>query len=225
MTSSGIYPLSEAARIADLDAMRVRRWVAGYSWAVAGARRSSAPLIPRTHRGDRVALDFADLVEVLYVRAFLKAGISMYWLRKLHDEARAEFETPHPFASEQMTTDGKTVFSSFKRNDKRHLLDRRRMQIVETRVFDPLMKKIDLDKLTKQASQYWPLGHDRPVVLDPRHAFGEPIVSRSRVPTRVLRAAVSAGQSAERVTRWYAVTHEELEAAIAFEATIYKRAA
>ena len=97
------------------------------------------------------------------------------------------------------------------------------LQFVERHVFDPLMKRFDYDALTEEAARYWPLGRDKPVMLDPGRSFGEAIVN-SGVPTRVLHAAHLSGDSKPRIARWYGVDVDEVTAAIVYEESLARAA-
>jgi uncharacterized protein (DUF433 family) len=216
----GAYAPPEAARIAHLKTRRVRRWLAGYRFTSPhGVERHSRPVFPREHEGSSLALTFMDLVEVLYVAAFVEAGVSMPVIRLVHAEAEREFGVRHPFAIKRFETDGKSLFHRFVAGDVERLLDRDRAQFVDRVVFDPLMRQLDYDAFTEQASRYWPLGREVPVLIDPTRSFGEAIVT-SGVPTRVIFAAHESGDSKLRIARWYAITAEEVDAAIDYELSI-----
>lgn len=215
--SRGVYAPSDAARLAHLDVQRLRRLLAGYSFrAKSGAQRRSPPVFRRQNAGTSAALTFDDLIEILYVKGFRDHGVSMQEIRAVHDEASREFAVSHPFATKQFETDGRRIFRRFVHLGKESVEDVRLKQQVERVVFDPLMKSIDHDALTKDATMYWPMSRSKPVVLDPRYAFGEPVVARSHIPTRVL-AQAAANSSKQTVARWYKVTIDEVDAAIAYE--------
>jgi uncharacterized protein (DUF433 family)/DNA-binding transcriptional MerR regulator len=217
--SRGIYAPGDAARLAHLDIQRLRRLLAGYTFrAKGGARRRAPPVFPRDDASG-AALTFDDLIEVLYVKGFRDHGVSMQHIRKVHDEARREFANNHPFATKQFETDGRRIFRRFVQLGKERVEDARLKQQVERVVFDPLMKTIDHDSITKDATTYWPLGRGTLVMLDPRYAFGEPVVSKSHVPTRVLHEAAR-NSSRQTVARWYKVSLEEVDAAVAYEESL-----
>ena len=67
------------------------------------------------------------------------------------------------------------------------------------------------------AATYWPLGRERPVLLDARRAFGRPIVVRTGTPTFALYAMHKAGEDPDRIAAWYDVTRNEFDTAIEYE--------
>ncbi len=217
----GVYAPAEAARIVHLETRRIRRWLSGYDYLGADrVKRHSGPLLSREHEGKDLALTFMDLVEVLFVATFLHHGVTMPKIRVLQAEAQEEFSVRHPFAAKQFETDGETLFHRYVSQGAERLEDRWTHQYVAREIFNPLLKKIDYDAATHEARRYWPLGKEHPVVLDPSHSFGEATVENSHVPTRVLYNACRAGDSKLRVSRWFGVDLDEVDAAIAFEESI-----
>jgi uncharacterized protein (DUF433 family) len=62
-------------------------------------------------------------------------------------------------------------------------------------------------------------------VIDPAHAFGQPIVSDAAVPMRTLSDAVSAEGSVSVVARLFRVDPRSVRAALRFEQRIAERLA
>ncbi len=107
----GVYPIPQAARLTKLSPDRVARWLRGYRFPVkAGMRVSPAavhsdfPLIEGT-----LTLSFLDLQEVMFVGAFLGAGVKWKHLRRVHTLAQDRLG-PHPFSTGVFVTDGYRIF-------------------------------------------------------------------------------------------------------------------
>jgi uncharacterized protein (DUF433 family) len=214
----GVYASAEAARIAVLEPRRVRRWLAGYKFRGRdGSERRSGPVFEREHRGRRLALAFTDLVELLFVKGFLDEGVPMRVVRAVHTDAAREFQTPHPFTRKRFEHDGRTIIERVRLEDEERLVDRYTTQHLMTAVMQPLVRKLDYQGLDQEARRYFPLGADRPVVLDPRRSFGEATIVGRGVPTRVLFAASGTGSSAATLARWYGLEVVEVEAALEYE--------
>jgi uncharacterized protein (DUF433 family) len=159
----GVYLIPDVARLTELNAPRVRRWVEGYKYkGRAGDERRSSPLFHR----------------------------------------------------ERSSTE--RIFT-FNRDGHEHLLDRKRRQFVNVTIFNPLIKKLDYDRMSREAMRWWPMGKDTPRVVDPKHAFGAPRVVSAAVTTATPFASFRANKNAERVADWFAVTPEEVRAAVRFE--------
>jgi uncharacterized protein (DUF433 family)/DNA-binding transcriptional MerR regulator len=214
----GVYLLPHLARLTELNAPRVRRWLEGYQYkSRAGDKRRSDPLFRRERRDGERIFTFIDLVEVLFVKTFLDQGVSMRTIRLVQREAAEEFEVRHPFCVKKFETDGETIFERFSRDGREHLLDRKRRQFVNVTIFNPLIKKLDYDRVSREAMRWWPMGKDTPIVVDPKHAFGAPSVASAAVTTATLFASVRANKSAENVADWFGVTIDEVRAAVRFE--------
>lgn len=220
----GIYPASEAARLAELDPRRLRRWIAGYTFAdKTGARRASKPVFSNAARrdGKHLVLSFLDLVEARFVKVFLDKGVSLPTIRLVAEEAERLFRTKHPFCIKRFETDGETILARMDTEDQdgERLLDLKRKHFVFPAVFNPLLHSLDYAE-SGDAVRWWPRGKSTPIVLDPKRAFGAAIVARSAVPTRALFDAHRAGETAESIARWFRVGIDEVDAAIAFETSL-----
>jgi len=86
------YTTSVAGRLVGLRRERVRRWLLGYEYDYTRAgeatrhRVKKAPVIHR-EGGDAAFASFLDLIDLLFVRKFLDAGVSLQKLRRALDEA------------------------------------------------------------------------------------------------------------------------------------------
>ena len=216
----GIYTPGEAARIAQMQPQRVRRWINGYAYKQGEKRRKSPPIFRRDLAAldGKNALTFLDLVEVLFVKAFLQHGVSPYGIRRAAEEASTMFNTNHPFCVKRFETDGRTVIARIVKDDgEERLVDLAAKQTLFRSVFTPLLINLEYDLGTGDATRWWPLGKKKPVVLDPARAFGAAIVLPSTVPARSLAGARRAGETYERISNWFGVTKKEISAAVEFE--------
>ena len=118
-----------------------------------GAKRHSAPLFQRQHQGSRLALTFLDLVEVLFVKAFLDHGVSIHTVRLVQREAAEEFGVRHPFCVKRFETDGETIVLRH-RDDAgmERMLDRKRKQWLFVEVFNPLLRPWNTRASSKRPS-------------------------------------------------------------------------
>jgi hypothetical protein len=91
-----VYSRTELAKLSGLSSRRVNRWLTGYQYKnPKGEARNSAPLIRRASDCADLSASFADLIEVLLVRSFLKHGVSMPTLMKAAAVAKQLFKSPH----------------------------------------------------------------------------------------------------------------------------------
>src|SRR6266545_3957230 len=93
LLNTGIYTMAEAARLSRVSAGRIRRWLRGYKFRTRKREHHSkalwnGQLEPIDHS---LALGFLDLIEIRFVDAFLKAGVSWAILRMAHDRGVEPF--------------------------------------------------------------------------------------------------------------------------------------
>lgn len=218
LLNAGIYTISDAARLTKVSPSRIRRWLRGYDFRTRkGARAHSDPvwsgqLDPLE---GKIAVGFADLMEIRYVAAFLKAGVNWKTMRSAHAAAKEKLQTDHPFCTHKFKTDGRSILLEEARsaNDV-HLLDITNDQREFQRIVAPFFKDLEFDDGT---TRWWPLGRTRSVVLDPARNLGQPSAATSGVPTRVLARSVKTNGSVESVSHWFEVSAEEVRDAVEFE--------
>ncbi|HMP90744.1 MAG TPA: hypothetical protein PJ991_11115 [Kiritimatiellia bacterium] len=215
----GIYSIPEAARFTGLDESRVRRWLSGYSYVTSGKRRSSPPvwsgqLAPI---GGRRAVSFRDLIEMRFVDAFLRAGVSWKTIRDVQDLARRQFQFDHPFSTNRFRNDGNQLVMTALRDDRQgNLFDVSTRQTIFLEAAEPLREELEMNEFD-QVCRWWPLGRRRFVVLDPTRQWGRPLVARSGLPTAVIAAAHQRGMEPRKIAQWLDAQEAEVTDAVAFE--------
>jgi uncharacterized protein (DUF433 family) len=222
----GIYTRAEAARLIGVTQTRLRRWVGGYTYwyrhqSVESRRRRPAVVQSKLPvLGGSVALSFVELMELRVVKALVDRGISLQHVRAAATLAARQFDTSYPFAARRVFTDGQRVFATLARDPSvaemielsRDAMD----QIIAGRVFEPFLDDVDFDAVTTLAERWWPLGRSVPVVLDPRIAFGAPVVAGTRIRTNIV-AGMASRTTPDETARVYRVSVESVQAAVRFE--------
>jgi uncharacterized protein (DUF433 family) len=159
-------------------------------------------------------------MEVRFVDAFLKAGLSLAKIRRAAQLAKELVGRDHPFSTQKFRTDGKRILAELEfpgRNDKA-MLDLEHEQFGIYDVIAPsLLKGVEFDT-HGQAARWHPFEHDTPlVVLDPRRQFGQPIVEKGGAQTSAIADAVKAEGSIDVVARWFEIEPEAVRQAVEFE--------
>jgi len=223
LLGTGLYSVRQASLLAQIPARSIRRWLFGYRYLYEG-QAVEQPAVVRSQFADYArehkVISFHDLIELMFVRAFRSEGVSWPTIRRAADRARELTGSDHPFASQRFVTDGETIFAEIASSiDGTELLDLKRDQMAFRRV---LLRSLRarLDVGTSGAERWWPLGKQRPVVIDPARQFGQPITADEGVPTAVLAKAYDTIRSVARVADWYCVSQGEVKAAIEFEQRI-----
>lgn len=218
----GLYTVPEASRLTRVSTGRIRRWMRGYTFrtksGVHASERVVTPALPLIDGA--MTLSFLDLQEIRFVDAFIGVGVRWPTVRRAHGSAQKAFGT-HPFSRGIFVTDGQRIFEDLARGAARSdsaFVDMVSNQMSFRRAVLPFMKTLRF--ADGQASEWWPLGKSKMVVLDPRRAFGQPIVAREGVPTNILARAYKAEQDFTRVARWFAVNERAVRFAIEYEASL-----
>jgi uncharacterized protein (DUF433 family)/DNA-binding transcriptional MerR regulator len=238
----GLYPLPEAARLAQIDPQTARRWVEGNRFVSRGAPRRSAgvvkPALPRGEDGSRV-LTFPELLTLRLVRAFRRHGLALPTIKRVAEKAARDFHVGNPFVHRRFLTDGRKIFvelSEVRPNNDEPSLPPKEVELVEIltgqKQFAEVVRPSLYDNVEWDediASAWWPLGRSGGVLLDPRVGFGEPCIARTGIPTSVLAAEVAAegggDDAVAAVAEWHGVKPDDVRNAMRFESEWRRRAA
>jgi uncharacterized protein (DUF433 family) len=222
LLGTGIYTIPEAARLTRVSHWRVRRWLQGYDFSVkAGRHHSPAVWHGQLEAIERhLALGFLDVIEMRFVDAFLRAGVSWKTLRRAHNRAQQFLNLSHPFCSSRFKVFGRQIILELPRDDAEpELWEIARDQRVFGGIVGSYLKDLEFGS-GELPQRWWPRGRSHPVALDPRRSFGQPIIFEAGIPTRALARSVSANGSIEQVARWFEVSLSAVREAVAFEQSL-----
>ena len=215
------YSVAEAGRLAGLAAGRVRRWLRGYEYTYDDTVRGQPPVL-QGHPAESTYASFLDLVDLLFVKRFLDHGVSLQKVRRGLDEARRLLGTDH-FARQTFFTDGGSIFLSVQEGVAGELGDAilelmSGGQWVIAPVIRELAQQIEFESPEGLARRWYPLGRNRPVVLDPMVAYGAPSVAgRGVKTTNIHDLYVAEGENLASVRAWWELSDDEIRAAVDFE--------
>lgn len=217
----GLYTFQEASRFTNASPQELRRWLNGYSHKTAGSdvRLNNLPLWKaELAEAEIEGISFHDLLEVRFVQAFRKHGVSLQTIRVASEHARQIFDHPYPFTCKRFQTDGRSIFAAaIEETGEEQLLDLAKKQFAFTKIIEPsLYRGIEFGN-DDLASHWYPIPRSKAVVLDPTIAFGKPIVTNGSVRTSILYDAFKAEESKQYVAKLYEVPISSVEAAIRFE--------
>lgn len=215
--SAGIYSVPDTGRLIGEAPRTIRRWAFGYN----RRGRSYDPAIyPETAaRADHGVLTFLDLVELLFIRGCLSAGLS--W-RKVRAAARTAArllpDEPHPFAMKRWFVDPGGIYLMLgELHGEESLVEvAGDAQVAMKEALAPYLHQLDFDA-RGQALRWFPLGVTEPILIDPRRSFGAPIIQEGGVRTDVLAGMYRAGDTVPAISAWFEVEEHEVWAAIRYE--------
>jgi len=216
----GIYSLTTAAKILQLNPQKVNRWISGYTYQKNMENRSSKPLIKTEFgysSGDAI-ISFLDLTELLFIKSFIHYGISIQKIRKAAITASNLLKTQHPFAIKKMFTDGHTIFARIAQEDKdTSLLDLLKKQYEFEKIIEPtLYECIDFNKYD-YAERFWPRGKTSDIILDPSRNLGQPILNRYNIRTGLIYELYESNHSIDEISDWYELDKNAISTAIDYE--------
>ncbi|MCG6657338.1 MerR family transcriptional regulator [Halomonas campisalis] len=213
----GLYSPKQAERLIGVDAAKIRRWL------LAEDGQNGPLWHPEPEAlGLEDTLSFKDLLEIRAVAQFRKHGVPLQTIRSALANLSELMQRDYPLLHPQLVTDGKAVIlKAFKGNGETAMTDLAKFQDVMTEVVAPSIK----DRVTFDASnnpvRWSPDPSDPGIVVDPKFAFGKPIVLPSHMSTIALFKAYEAEDGdADAVARNLDITVDEVIRAVNFEKRI-----
>jgi uncharacterized protein (DUF433 family) len=220
-----LYALSEAARLLDVRAVTLRRWLEGFT----GGRGVEYPAVIRQQRTGSTDVTWAEFVEAGYLREYrVSRSVSLQKLRRFIDLARRSWDVPYPLAHFKPYVDRsrrRELFVLLQDLQEAAGLDEELQlvrlvnpetgQIVFRAPFQSFLDKVTFSEPEGIAMSVHPLGSNVPVVIDPEISFGIPQVYGIR--TEALAEAYATGEEVTAIAETYGLAPEDVEAALRWE--------
>ena len=217
----GVYSVAEAGRLTTIPASRIGRWLGGRHRQYHGDEVFDRPLwVPELPDIDgQLSLSFRDLIEVRMIDGFRRHGLSLPYLRKVVDAARAILCDTHPFTSSTFKTDGKRVYYEvLSSTEEPKLIEVLRGQHVFHSIISLGLRDIEFED--GAVSLWRPEAGRDDVVIDPQRAFGQPILSASGVSTAIIKLAFDSGRKSREISRDFEIAERAVRSALAYEAKL-----
>jgi uncharacterized protein (DUF433 family) len=214
-----VYTLAEAARYVRLPVATLRSWVLGRQYPTAQGRAEFPPLLRLAYRKPPW-LSFSNLIEAHVLRSLrTEHGVPVKELRRALSYAEKSLGIDRLLLRPELRTDAGSVF-----------LDRygelieltASGQLAMRRLFDEHLKRIEWDSSRFPVRLYPFLSAsapsaERPIVIDPRIAFGRPVVASRGVATSTIADRVDAGESVNDIAADYDLVRSDIEQAVVYE--------
>lgn len=211
--TQGVYLIPDAARILRLPSSVLRSWISGRP--AENSRYYPAGEFTTEGDGKDRHFGFHALIELFTIAQLRQRGIPMSTVRQARAELMDRFRTPHPFALEGLMTSGRTLIKSL--NEEILLELGTAGQTAFNKVLEPFCAGLDFDAASSLAKRYFPLGRGKPVVVDPRHAFGRPVILGTNITTQAIISLLRGGETVENIAESYRIDPVAVLAAKAFE--------
>lgn len=213
------YTLAEAARYVRLPAATLRSWVLGRQYPKMDGRGDFPPLI-RPSSKEPTWLSFSNLIEAHVLRS----------LRAEHGVPVKELRKALAYAEKSLGIDRLLLRPELRAKPGKVFLDRygelieltAAGQLAMRRVFDEHLKRIDWDS-SRFPVRLYPFvlpsapNDERPIVIDPRIAFGRPVMLKKGISTSTIAERVDAGESVDELAADYGLGPGEIEQAVVYE--------
>jgi uncharacterized protein (DUF433 family) len=174
-------------------------------------------------------LSYLQLIEVAFVADFRRYGVTLERLRQAHDYCSKTFSSEYPFAQRSFKTDGVHVLTEFMEQEggwqpEDHLI---MTDIGGQLVWGPAIRDRleQFDYERGLALRWHPRGRSSVILIDPRIAFGAPIIGDTGLPTWVVRERYEAGEELPEIEADFDVAQPQLAAALEFEGVPLRPAA
>ena len=212
----GIYTLSEASHYTGIPAQDIRRWMFGYKF---DGIAQPGLWTPELNFTEERLLSFHDLLEIRFVHAFRRHGVSLQAIRAASQQARDLFDQAYPFTCRRFQTDGRSVFATvLDETGDETILDLAKRQLLFKQVVGPSLYE-GIDYAEEGSAQRWyPVKRSKAVVLDPQINFGKPTLNSVGIDTSsIYQAYLAEGENVRRVAALYEIKPAAVEAAVSYE--------
>jgi uncharacterized protein (DUF433 family) len=213
------YTLSEAARYLKLPPATLRSWVAGRAYPKGhGTGRFERLIAPAS--SPPPLLSFWNLIEAHVLRSLrTQHGVPIHDLRNALAFAERKLGIERLLLRKELRTNAGRVFlerygelielSASGQLAMRHLLDEH-------------LKRVDWDdwQFPMRLHPFLALeiaSTDRPVSIDPKIAFGRPVLSKAGISTAAIADRIDANELPADIAADYGLTIEDIEQAVLFE--------
>lgn len=217
----GLYHVTEASILTGIPTRTIRGWIRGYE---SGSRKKQPPLWHSEVNADCTdTISFQDLLEIRFVNAFRRYGVSLPAIREAAEHAREFFHQPYPFTCRRFQTDGRSIFAEVKEvAGDDGLVDLVKKQNFFNRVIKPsLYTGIEYDSGENNALRWFPVLNSKKIVLDPERSFGKPVITEAGICTEVIyHSWLAEGENARMVASLYEIDVSAINAAVQFEQRI-----
>ena len=217
------YGIPEAAHYLQIPVTTLRSWVLGQDYKIEGGKRKRRfrPVISLPTKGVSL-LSFFNLAEAHVLRAIrTQHNISLKHIRAALEFVDKKFDWKRPLIQQEFKTDGAAIFVE-------HLGELIDVSADGQTVMREVVEA-HLERLTWEnqlAARLYPFTRAREldgpkcVFIDPRFAFGRPILAKSRIATAVIAERYKAGDSVDILAEDYGCQRLDIEEGLRCELEI-----
>lgn len=221
------YGIPEGSRCLLIPVTTLRAWFLGQHYETGGARRQfAAPL--RIAQKSPPLLSFLNLVEAHVLDGIRRHhGVTLQNVRKALAYLEKHYPSRHPLADRRFETDGLDLFIE---HYGKLINISREGQVIMRGIVAAYLKRVERDPQGIPIRLFPYTRHREPeepmsVVIDPRIAFGRPVLIGTGIATEIIADRYKAGESIDELADDYDRGRDEIEEAIRYELQVQPRAA
>jgi uncharacterized protein (DUF433 family) len=216
-----VYTVHDAAHYLRISPSTLTTWVSGRTYRTSAGEKLAKPLIATPGSGHPKLLSFFNVVEGHILSAIRRVHkVPMHKVRRAIDRMEREMHSRHPLIDARFQTDGIDLFVE----QYERLVDQDGQLAIRSAI-ETSLKRIEWDDGRRGlASRLYPFVYsnqqpDEPkvVVIDPRRAFGRPVLVGTGIQTATIASRHRAGDSIESLARDYNLPTSKVEDAIRCE--------
>ncbi len=201
-----LYTVPEAAHLARVSSTTVRNWLYGTEDRKSLFRASRAPMV-----------SFLQLIEVVVAANFRKSErVSLARLRKAYMNAKEDLHLQYPFAYEQLEVVGGHIVRILHAQETTasyQAIDELSQWTLPGLVAS-VKRQIKYEH--ELAVQWYPVGANVPIVIDPRITSGLPTILGRGVTVQIIRKRFLAGQEMDFIAQDFAIDKHVVEDAVRY---------
>lgn len=210
------YTFPEVSRIIRAPSPTLRRWALGHQRIYKATATRDEPLITIDGSASpgELPLSFLNLIELRFLASY-RAGASLPAIRRAIDYAAEQLGVARPLLQLEFATHGRELFLRYAEEggESYFVNASRRGQMAWPESVSSFLAALDYDEVDHAAYRWWPLGKQRPVMLDTRLNAGRPSTAETGVRTDVIALRLREGWSDDAVARDLAAQPDEVAAA------------
>lgn len=207
---NGVYSITDIAFILRLPQRKVKRWMYDF-WDSRLGKKYNAKY--SRGEGRNKTTNFYTLIEFYVFYQLREKKVSVKKNLEAHEQIAVQLKTCYPFASAEVLTDGKSIIYSLE--DGTIVNADKSRQILLREIISEFCQKIEFSE-SKLAERYYPLGKEYPIMVDPHHQFGQPVIEKTNILAETIYYMFKAGESKKVIGNLYELNAEEVDAAIEF---------
>lgn len=215
------YTFPEASLLTRRPSQTLRRWALGNRRVYKDRPTIDEPLIriDGSLEPGELPLSFLNLLELRFLESY-RARASLPAIRRALEYAAHQLDVNRPLLELEFAVHGRELFLQYAQEsgEPYFVNASRRGQMAWPASVDVLLESLDYDPEEKAAYRWWPLGKQRPVILDTRLNGGHASTAETGVRVDIIVRRLGQGWSPSAIAEDLAARQAEVEAASELEA-------